>query len=314
MIGKNNWHDKIFKLGLSYRQVAKEFLQAHLPEHLLRMIDLDDLQIESNSFIDKKYAWRETDVLLKTSISNRLGYIYILREHQSSVDHAMPLRLNNYVMCILNEHEKQNPKACLSKSLPVVMPLVYYNGQRPYCGEQDFFALFGQQRDLAEEVLLKPFRLVDLSQVSNDSLLTFEWYSLMGVAMKYIRSGDDLIEVMIKISPNLSRIEKLGGGEYIALVIQYVLSRCVAFNEQHFRKIVSETLSDELGGEVMTFAEKLFQDGHLEGKAEGMREAKREVAMNLLRSGLDHQIVLDSLELDQRGLDALLATVETISV
>jgi len=168
--------------------------------------------------------------------------------------------------------------------------------------------LFGEQAALAKQTLNNPFHLVDLTQSDDDMLLGFEWYSLVGIAMKSIGSRDSLRILMEKIAPSLLRIEALGGGEYINLVLQYIVNRCVDFDKQHFEKAVYKSLTKELGETVMTGAEAYFQ----EGKQEGRQEAKREAAVNLLKAGVDQQTVQQSLDLDKTDIEALLSSSESV--
>lgn len=60
------------------------------------------------------------------NIDNHLRYIYLLAEHQTTVDKWMPLRLVRYVLRLLERHREQYPK----NDLPVVYPCIFYTGGR----------------------------------------------------------------------------------------------------------------------------------------------------------------------------------------
>lgn len=45
-------HDHFFRKLISDNWVAKEFFEAHLPENLLRIINLSELELQSGTFID----------------------------------------------------------------------------------------------------------------------------------------------------------------------------------------------------------------------------------------------------------------------
>lgn len=51
--------------------------------------------------------------------------------------------------------------------LPVVIPIVLYNGKSTYGYSTDIFTLFGKYNELAKEVLLKPFYLIDLNIIDD---------------------------------------------------------------------------------------------------------------------------------------------------
>ena len=52
-----NPHDKFFKENMSNIDTAKDFMLNYLPEDILKIIDLDSLSLEKDSFIDEKYLF-----------------------------------------------------------------------------------------------------------------------------------------------------------------------------------------------------------------------------------------------------------------
>ncbi len=44
-------HDRIFKLSLSNKEIAKDFLITHLPKPILKTIKLQTLEICSDSYV-----------------------------------------------------------------------------------------------------------------------------------------------------------------------------------------------------------------------------------------------------------------------
>ena len=83
-------HDSFFKNSLSIPQVAKEFMQTHLPAKVLEVINLETLTIHPDSFVKKSLKKQITDVLFSCQINNQASaFIYILCEHQSKSDHWM---------------------------------------------------------------------------------------------------------------------------------------------------------------------------------------------------------------------------------
>ena len=50
---------------------------------------------------------------------------------------------------------------------------------------------------------------------------------------------------------------------------------------------------------------KVWQKGLQQGRQEGRQEGYRDVALNLLKKGVDLQLILDSTGLSEKELDAL---------
>ncbi len=57
-------HDKFFREAMSHPEVARDFLAPYLPEDILKIVRLDTIKQEKNSYID------ETDIphLLKINL------------------------------------------------------------------------------------------------------------------------------------------------------------------------------------------------------------------------------------------------------
>lgn len=120
---------------------------------MLSQIDLSILRPCPRTFLDEQLDQQESDVLYLTQLkkNERPCYLYLLVEHQSSVDRWLPLRLVSYQVAIIKNHHQQYPK----DSLPGVFPMVYYQGEQPYKGSLDFFSLFSDPA-LARETFAAP--------------------------------------------------------------------------------------------------------------------------------------------------------------
>ena len=46
-------HDSLFKEMMGRKEVAQEFFQTHLPSTILDQVDLEKLEIQKETFIDK---------------------------------------------------------------------------------------------------------------------------------------------------------------------------------------------------------------------------------------------------------------------
>ncbi len=79
-------HDALFKAAFSQVELAAEELRCVLPPELLADLDLASLTLESGSFVDEALRERHTDLLYSLELDGRSARIYVLFEHQSSVD------------------------------------------------------------------------------------------------------------------------------------------------------------------------------------------------------------------------------------
>jgi len=124
------------------------------------------LKLQDNSYISDNLKMQITDLLFKTDFNGKPGYLYLLVEHQSQPEKLMPFRILKYMIAIMEDHLGQNNTAIL----PVVYPMIMYSGGKPYNYSTNLLDLFEEQKELALEVFLHGYQLVDISQIPDEEL------------------------------------------------------------------------------------------------------------------------------------------------
>jgi len=123
-----NPHDTFFKRTLSDKEVARSFLKNYLPSEILEEVNLNDLKIVKDSFVDKVLKESYSDILFNVEINNRQGYIYILFEHKSYYDKILAVQLLAYMADIWELHNKQSK----GNKLPLIIPILIYHGNKEW--------------------------------------------------------------------------------------------------------------------------------------------------------------------------------------
>ena len=98
-------HDGVLKKALEYAPVRKDFFEKHLPEKIKKIVDIESLKMQKESFIDESLKKSYADLLFA---SPKDQYIYVLLENQSSVDKMMAFRLLKYMISICDIHMKKS--------------------------------------------------------------------------------------------------------------------------------------------------------------------------------------------------------------
>jgi predicted transposase YdaD len=120
-----NPHDALFQYTFSQPEHAARLIRGNLPASIAERIEWATLERLPGSFIDQELTWRHTDLLFRARIAGREALIYLLLEHQSTVDPLMALRLLGYMNRIWEQVVKQDPNARL---IPAIVPLVIFHG------------------------------------------------------------------------------------------------------------------------------------------------------------------------------------------
>ena len=118
--------------------VAQDFLTNYLPAEVMQVMDLGHLSLEKDSFIDQELEEAYSDLLYKTRIDGKEGYLYFLFEHKSYQEPKLALRLLKYMVKIWEQKTKESEPG----GLPVIIPLLIYQGEQQWAGEPSFSSLF----------------------------------------------------------------------------------------------------------------------------------------------------------------------------
>jgi predicted transposase/invertase (TIGR01784 family) len=258
--------DKLFKLSMGEIGVAKEFFETYLPSHLQEKINLNSLKLEKQTFIDEAYKATEADIVYSVKLGQETAYLYLLSEHQSSVDHWLSFRLLVYSVRLMELHRKQNP----AKPLPVIYSMVIYTGKELWNAPLDIFPLFGDSESLARDIFLKPYQLLDLNQISDESLQQQALSGLVAFTLKY-RQSLDFKCFLEKLMPWIHQIEiHYERGEFLSrTVLNYVVNGIDTNEKELLIQKAEEFLSPKLRGEMMTIAEQWREEGIQKGIQKG---------------------------------------------
>ena len=103
-------HDALIKRVLTtYLDAAKELFCCRLRTELATAIDWSTLRLEPASFVKRDLKRSHSDLLFSVKFNERRVLIYLLFEHQSTIDASMPLRLLGSQMESWFRHREQQP-------------------------------------------------------------------------------------------------------------------------------------------------------------------------------------------------------------
>ncbi len=97
-------HDATFRQFLTQPDIARDFMEIHLPADLRAICDLRTLKLASGSFVEADLRQYFSDVLYSLKTTAGEGYMYVLIEHQSSPDRHMAFRLLRYAVAAMQRH------------------------------------------------------------------------------------------------------------------------------------------------------------------------------------------------------------------
>ena len=196
-------------------------------------------------------------------------------------------------MCNIIDHHLQTHDG---KKIPLIYPLVIYHGKRKYPFSTDLSDLVDAPPSLIARYFLKPFQLIDLGQIDDETLKQHAWSGVMEFALKHIFARD-ILPWLKDIADNLHQLDNAGGRDFIAIVLQYLLERGELSDKEAFFELIDTQISHEVGEKIMSLAEQLKEEGRIEGEL----SKEKEIAKRLLDEGSDPAFVakITGLSLDK---------------
>jgi predicted transposase/invertase (TIGR01784 family) len=270
-------HDHFFRRMMTDKRVAREFFAAHLPADVLALVDFNQLTLQASSYINDIMKESIADMLFSTQIAGHEAYLYLLVDHQSSLDELMPFRVLKYVCNSIDQHLKSTR----AKHIPFILPLVVYHGKQPWHYSTNINDLVDAPKQLVEAYFLKPFTLIDLNKIEDDVLKQSTWAGVMELTLKHIFSRD-MLPHLKEIISLLQHLEKADGKDFIETVLLYILDRGELGNKDTFIDLVKTKLAPEVGEKVMTIAEQLKAEGMQQGIQQGMQQGMQQGEYSLL--------------------------------
>ena len=240
----NQKHDKIFKEMLSDKKSTVDFINSFLHLNLVE----DDIEKYEKEFRTSEFSNVEADVVYKIKNKN----VFILIEHQSSVDYKMSYRIMCYKYAIIESVIDKKRLKEKSYRIPMVIPVVLYTGKRKW------------QKLLINDIEEKVegyaenwlgYTLIDVNEFSKEELLADNLIITKAMLIEKSKNKEELyrnIEEVINIQKEKKAFDNL----QLEKLITYELSETEDKNIMH--EFIEKIRDIEGSEEIMTNASRII--------------------------------------------------------
>ena len=218
-------------------------------------------------------------------------FVYALVEHQSSPDYWIAFRLMKYSLLLLERHTEKRNK------LPVILPLVLYNGKKRYNVPMNLWELFAYST-LAKKAMTHDYHLINLNDM-NDSDIDYEKHlSFVLYTLKHIHDRDTLkmLEKAMQKCTKALIIDK--GKDYVhtKLILWYNDRKIPLEKKQMLEQLIIDNLQKEDTDNIMrtiadTYIEEGINKGIAIGEARGANTKTLEIARRMLQENTDIKFI-----------------------
>jgi predicted transposase YdaD len=263
-------HDALFKQVFSQPARAAEELRHVLAPQLAARIDFATLAVERGSFVDDDLRECHADLLFSASLAGTTIRIYVLFEHQSSVDPWMPLRLLKYMLRIWEAAREADPGAA---KLPAIVPVVLHHSDTGWRAATEFAELLALPGDAPALLAHVPNFRFALDDLSGDEAIAARKQSaytrLVLSALRDTRRKElgELFHRWAGLLREVSREIDARGSEAGVFWVYLYAVRGTAEYATADRSV----LDPDQEATMQTIAEMLREKGREEGQQEGLR-------------------------------------------
>ncbi|MFV8749588.1 Rpn family recombination-promoting nuclease/putative transposase [Nannocystaceae bacterium ST9] len=291
-------HDAVFKHAFEQPEHAADLFRSVLPPAIADAIAWSTIAREPGSFVDVELADRHSDLLFSAELLGGRAFLYLLLEHQSSLDVDMPLRMLVYQVRIWERHRKQS-----TGPLPPILPVLVSHAPGGWTGARHFHELIAPDPSQLPELaqFVPSFRLLveDLAHLSNDDLKARTlavFPKLVLWLLRDARREDELLRNLATWAHALREAARTPNGmESMLVLMRYIslVNEQVPWHEFHAK---IREVAPEAESAAMTIAEQLIAEGRAKGRNEGRSEGRSE-GRNVAEQMLGKLLVLKFGEL-----------------
>ena len=304
-----------------------------IANELVEYLDFSRLEIDKTSYITDILKTLESDLVFtvpfREEVSSDELVIYILIEHQSTVDPMMPFRILNYMCQIWDSQRRELAASDVPKSkwrLRPILPIVYYTGTQQWKTPIDLSSIMDVP-DLLERFVPKFDTLFLGVNDTDPSELTksenpFGW--LLKVLQDEKANKETLRETLREVLAHIESLDTLSAFHRKNLILylyQFIFfCRPTVERNELYAFIETHTQHEEIKEMLMTSAEELYQQGIEQGKIDGIELGKmegleqgiakgaKETAIESILLVLDTRFELD----DEQTLRSMLESINDI--
>ncbi|REG30799.1 putative transposase/invertase (TIGR01784 family) [Archangium gephyra] len=312
-------HDLFARYTFGHPERAEAELRAVLPAHVVSEVDWTSLRREHGSVVDPELRETESDLLFTARL--RTGQpllLYVLLEHQSSVDRWMALRMLRYVVRQVERWRQEHPE---STRLPVIIPLVMYHGPDGAWTAprrvEELFELPGEQwRALVPRF---EYLLDDLTAEREEALRARSGPPLARLAwlvLRYGRTGElarKLPDWVVLFAQVYADAE---GAEHLVVVIRYLLwvERNAAVHAAA-RRVLHSVLDGQRAEDLMrTWAEEMLEQGVQKGLARGREEGREEGLIRARAEYILRTLTARGVKVDETARQRILSCTDVATL
>ena len=303
-------HDKMFNNVFRKEENARALLKKVLPGKLKKRIDFSSIEIEDTDYVSKQFEEYFSDIVVKVKMKSKTGGkiptdICFILEHKTEGRIRIFIQILKYMV---EEWQKDIDE---KRPLRVIIPIVFYHGEKDWKIPQSFVDQFDVHDDVKQFLLDYRYFLFDAKpwdfRTEQNKELRENVFLLTALAlMKYAYTEEtEGIEEVFRFWNEKGFTQDI---EDMVFFLIYI-SETQNIGGEQLKEMLEKSKIE--GGTIMqTLADRLRyegkKEGKKEGKIEGKKEGKIETAKQMLLDNVSIENIMKYTGLKEKEIKALM--------
>ncbi|HJX28736.1 MAG TPA: Rpn family recombination-promoting nuclease/putative transposase [Thermoanaerobaculia bacterium] len=272
----------------SFPRMVEELVREFVAEPWVEKLDFATLKRVNASYVSTELKGREGDLLWKLHLRGGAPvYVYLLIEHQSRVDRFMAVRLMAYMSLLYQDLLKEGELTPEGR-LPLVIPLVLYNGEAEWWAPRELSELIERVDEAADAYMPRlRYRVIDESRFALEDLERRKSVAAQVFWLEQNRDPKTLGQGTGRLVPLLSGPEDGPLRQAVLIWIERVLMPGRRRHEPIPEALGLEEFRAMLEKRVEEWNRELREEGRLlglkEGRKEGLQKGEATLLLRLLK-------------------------------
>lgn len=296
-------HDKLFKDLFNNKEEIAKFITKYL--NLKVAITKNDIEPYKTEYVTSTFESEEADVVYKMK-NNK---IFFLIEHQSTIDRAMPYRIQEYKMQIIRQEIDKEKIHRRDYIFPKVIAIVLYTGENvwktPEQIEDIQAKLFGYEENN------KNFNLIDVNRYTKEELLADDLITSKAMLMEKSKDTKEVIQNLNLAGDSIIEQKIELGEHFIDVLAKFILS---GEAKEEAEKVLKKIKNGKVENKEMYNFERIIKNEYKkkikEGKAMGRTEAKKEMIKNLYAMDFSIDTIVQATNMNNSEVKQILGLTD----
>ncbi|MEQ8273875.1 MAG: Rpn family recombination-promoting nuclease/putative transposase [Deltaproteobacteria bacterium] len=276
-------HDHLFRYVFGLPEYAAAVMEAFLPEHLARRLDLSRLTLLDPSLIDAELKKTIGDFVYAVPMTAEGSsvVVWLLHEHQSTSPRRMALRLLRYMVRLWTF-------AKVGEHLPLIVPVVLSNALRPWRAPRRFSELYGLSEEtwapFARSAVDFEYVVADLAAASEEAIAARVPLPFLRLVLWSLRArGSPATERDAAWIAMFRALRPLEKQDPLRALVRYHLSMTKGAASRIIEAAAEADREVEMT--AMSLYDRLVERGREEGREQGLRAGREEGREQGLEAG-----------------------------